>query len=138
MIIWEQPQLWLTDFLEFVQSSKNITDVDSNHENEMNNAASSCPHITRNEERHENLCKDLLPAPGNRSNETRDIERRIWQRQRREGSGNDRGEKGRNEERTGEQWREKRGRKDCGTMVCNLGSSEYIVFLMKCPMEDVQ
>ncbi|GFX85712.1 hypothetical protein TNCV_2471141 [Trichonephila clavipes] len=36
-------------------------------------------------------CKDLLPAPGNRSNETHDIERRTWQRERREGS--ERGEK---------------------------------------------
>ncbi|GFT03834.1 hypothetical protein TNCV_3608491 [Trichonephila clavipes] len=28
-------------------------------------------------------CKDLLPAPGNRSNETHDIERRTWQREER-------------------------------------------------------
>ncbi|GFY25512.1 CCHC-type domain-containing protein [Trichonephila clavipes] len=28
-------------------------------------------------------CKDLLPAPGNRSNETDDIERRTWQREER-------------------------------------------------------
>ncbi|GFY31868.1 hypothetical protein TNCV_4201761 [Trichonephila clavipes] len=46
-------------------------------------------------------CKDLLPAPGNRSNETHDIGRRIWQRRRREGS--ERGEK--------ENGGEKRGRK---------------------------
>ncbi|GFX68881.1 hypothetical protein TNCV_3865791 [Trichonephila clavipes] len=47
-------------------------------------------------------CKDLLPEPGNRSNETHNIEWKIWQRHR--------GEKGLNEERTGERWREKRGR----------------------------
>ncbi|GFV74280.1 hypothetical protein TNCV_5127241 [Trichonephila clavipes] len=40
--------------------------------------------------------KDLLPAPGNRSNETHDIER-TWQRE-----GSERGE-------NGERWREKRG-----------------------------
>ncbi|GFW75502.1 hypothetical protein TNCV_4426851 [Trichonephila clavipes] len=48
-----------------------------------------------------NPCKDLLPAPGNRSNETHDIEGRTWQRRRREPS-----ERGENRER----WREKRGR----------------------------
>ncbi|GFY15968.1 hypothetical protein TNCV_1286131 [Trichonephila clavipes] len=42
------------------------------------------------------VCKDLLPAPGNRSNETHDIERRTYDR--REGS--ERGEKG-------ERWRKK-------------------------------
>ncbi|GFW76766.1 hypothetical protein TNCV_4944831 [Trichonephila clavipes] len=45
-------------------------------------------------------CKDLLPAPGNRSNETHDIGKRTWQRERRKAK---RGE-------NGERWREKRGR----------------------------
>ncbi|GFY13373.1 pro-Pol polyprotein [Trichonephila clavipes] len=45
-------------------------------------------------------CKDLLPAPGNRSNETHDIERRIWKREREE---SERGRKGK-------RGREKRGR----------------------------
>ncbi|GFT78006.1 transposable element Tcb2 transposase [Trichonephila clavipes] len=44
------------------------------------------------------FCKDLLLAPGNRSNETHDIERRTWQRQRREGS--ERGEKGKRWQKT--------------------------------------
>ncbi|GFU97800.1 uncharacterized protein TNCV_2532721 [Trichonephila clavipes] len=47
-------------------------------------------------------CKDLLPVPGNRSNETHDIERRIWKRQRRES---------RNGREKGKRWRKKRGRK---------------------------
>ncbi|GFW20907.1 hypothetical protein TNCV_1714141 [Trichonephila clavipes] len=33
----------------------------------------------------EHNCKDLLPAPGNRSNETHDIERKTWQREERRG-----------------------------------------------------
>ncbi|GFT66545.1 retrovirus-related Pol polyprotein from transposon opus [Trichonephila clavipes] len=49
----------------------------------------------------EHLCKDLLPAPGNRSNETHDIERRTWQREGRE---SERGRKGK-------RWRKKGGRK---------------------------
>ncbi|GFU22218.1 CCHC-type domain-containing protein [Trichonephila clavipes] len=32
-------------------------------------------------------CKDLLPAPGNMSNETHDIERRTWQREEKKESG---------------------------------------------------
>ncbi|GFX85387.1 hypothetical protein TNCV_3715611 [Trichonephila clavipes] len=31
------------------------------------------------------ICKDLLPAPGNRLNETQEIERRTWQREERGG-----------------------------------------------------
>ncbi|GFW74304.1 retrovirus-related Pol polyprotein from transposon opus [Trichonephila clavipes] len=78
-------------------------------------------------------CKDLLPEPGN-SRTRHEIERRIWQRGLRR--------KGTREK--GKWWREKtwsdkgKKKKDCGTMFCNLGSSEYILFLMKCPMEDVQ
>ncbi|GFU73262.1 hypothetical protein TNCV_167451 [Trichonephila clavipes] len=41
------------DILEFVQSSKNIIDAESNDENEMINAAPHSSHIIRNEERHE-------------------------------------------------------------------------------------
>ncbi|GFV53653.1 hypothetical protein TNCV_1042601 [Trichonephila clavipes] len=39
MIMCVQSQLWETDILELVQSSKNIIDADSDSENEMNNAA---------------------------------------------------------------------------------------------------
>ncbi|GFV38442.1 hypothetical protein TNCV_4393231 [Trichonephila clavipes] len=45
------------DILEFVQSSKNIFDADSNGENEKS-YCSSCTHVIRNEEHHENEAEE--------------------------------------------------------------------------------
>ncbi|GFU05884.1 hypothetical protein TNCV_3394681 [Trichonephila clavipes] len=61
-------------------------------------------------------CKDLLPAPGNRLNETHDIERRIWQRQRREGRNEGEKESGGEKKVVGK-------RRYGWTMYCNLVSS---------------
>ncbi|GFW27105.1 hypothetical protein TNCV_93311 [Trichonephila clavipes] len=41
MIMCVQPELWQTDILEFVKSSKSIIETDSDDENEMNNATPS-------------------------------------------------------------------------------------------------
>ncbi|GFW18383.1 hypothetical protein TNCV_1184111 [Trichonephila clavipes] len=72
-----------------------------------------------------------LPASGNRSNE---------RRYKREGSGNDRGEKGRN---GGEKERaaKKTGvvkRRHGWTMYRNLVTSQYILYFKKCPIEGVE
>ncbi|GFW53867.1 hypothetical protein TNCV_2446591 [Trichonephila clavipes] len=42
------------DILDFVESSKCIIDTDSHNENEMNNTASFCSHVIRNEEHYGN------------------------------------------------------------------------------------
>ncbi|GFX48989.1 uncharacterized protein TNCV_2797801 [Trichonephila clavipes] len=52
------------DILEFLQSSKNIIDPDSDNENEMNNAA-PYSYIIRNEERHEKKVRVRYPMPPN-------------------------------------------------------------------------
>ncbi|GFT38713.1 hypothetical protein TNCV_1499001 [Trichonephila clavipes] len=44
------------EILEFIQSSKNITDANSDDGNEMNNAA-PCSDIIRNEEHHEKFAQ---------------------------------------------------------------------------------
>ncbi|GFV22012.1 hypothetical protein TNCV_4526971 [Trichonephila clavipes] len=78
-------------------------------------------------------CHDEFRGP--RSDYVRQVERDTRYR---EGSGNDGGEKGPNEERTGERWREKRGRikeRLQGRWIVIL---DHILFLMKCPMEDAQ
>ncbi|GFW49386.1 hypothetical protein TNCV_3058931 [Trichonephila clavipes] len=38
MTVCVHPQLWQTDILAFIQSSRNIIDADSDDENELNNA----------------------------------------------------------------------------------------------------
>ncbi|GFW02278.1 retrovirus-related Pol polyprotein from transposon opus [Trichonephila clavipes] len=74
-------------------------------------------------------CKEPLPAPGN--SRTRDDKRK--------GSSNDGGEKGRNgrRERVTKKARVVKSRHGW-TMYLNLVTSQYILYFKKCPIEDVE
>ncbi|GFU90376.1 hypothetical protein TNCV_971321 [Trichonephila clavipes] len=72
-------------------------------------------------------CKELLPAPGNRSNKRRDREEDLAtteEKDRNEGEGDEknRGQKSRHG------W----------TMYLNLVTSQYILYFKKCPIEGVE
>ncbi|GFX70270.1 hypothetical protein TNCV_4617071 [Trichonephila clavipes] len=76
------------------------------------------------------VCKEPLPAPGNRSNERRYKEKDLATTERKKvGTGEKRG-----------------GRRKAGvvksrhgwTMYLNLVTSQYILYFKKCPIEDVE